>query len=447
MISDKNKNLKVGVVSLGCDKNRVDSEKLIAEMSKEYEITNDIDRADVLVINSCAFLAASRKEAIDCTIDYAEKKRTGKLKKIILTGCLPQKFVGEMFEEFFEVDGFLGTYDGSLINSVIERTLRGERVNAVGCGSPLGADRVLTTQPHYAYVKIADGCDNHCTYCLIPKIRGKFFSEPIEKLTEEVRALGETEELVLVAQDVTRYGEDLYGKPSLVRLIKELSAIDTVKKIRLLYCYPELIGDELIAEIAENDKVIKYIDVPMQHASNRILKLMNRRGTFEDYVALTDKLKEKIPDIAIRSTFISGFPSETEEDHEKLKEFLRRVKLFNAGFFAYSKEPDTPAYKLKGHLSESVKKKRVKELYALQKSIVNEKMSSFVGKTLEVLCDGVDYNKQSFYGRAYFNAPDIDGVIYITGDRVIEQGKRYAVKIEKSTGYDLYGVIENELTK
>ena len=445
MISDNNK-IKVGLVSLGCDKNRVDSEKLLAEISKQYDVTSSADAADVLVINTCAFLAASRKEAVESVIDYSALKKTGKLKKIIVTGCLPQKFVGEMFDEFTEADGFLGTFDGSLINSVILRTLRGERVNAVGLGEPLGRNRILTTPQHYAYLKIADGCDNRCTYCLIPKIRGKFVSEPIENVIEEARSLCDTEEIVLVAQDVTRYGEDLYGKPSLTRLLRELSALENVKKIRLLYCYPELISDELIDEIASNDKIVKYLDVPFQHASDRILKLMNRRGTNADYLSLVKKLKERIKGVAIRSTFIAGFPTETEEDFEILKDFILKAELFNAGFFAYSKESDTPAFKLKGHLPQRIKRQRVKELYALQKTVVEKNMSAFVGKTIEVVCDGVDYNKQKFFGRAYFNAPDIDGLVYLSGEGVIEQGKRYAVRIEKYLGYDLYGVIENELT-
>lgn len=446
MTSDTRANLKVGLISLGCDKNRTDAEKLLFEIAKEYTVTNDVNETDVLIINTCAFLNAARKESIDCVFEYFRLKREGRLKKIIMTGCLPQKFVGELFDELTEVDAFLGTYDGSIVNDVIARTLRGERVNAVGKGLPLGKDRILTTPAHYAYVKIADGCDNKCTYCLIPKIRGAYRSEPIESIVREVVSIGYVEELVLVAQDVTRYGEDLYGKPSLVRLVRELTALENVRYVRLLYCYPELIDDELISEIATNPKIIKYLDIPMQHASDRVLKLMNRKGTFESYLALVKKLKERIEGVAVRSTFIAGFPSETEEDFETLKTFIASAKLFNAGFFAYSKEPDTPAYKLKGHLPEKVKAARVKELYRLQRSIVEENMSAFVGKTIEVLCDGVDYEKGSFFGRAYFNAPDIDGLVYISGDNVIEQGKRYAVRITESRGYDLFGEIENELT-
>ena len=436
--------LKVGLISLGCDKNRVDSEKLLFEISKVYDVTSSAEDADVLIINTCAFLSASRKESVDAVFEYIGLKERGKLKKIILAGCLPQKFINDIFDEFVEVDGFIGTYDGSLIVSVIDRTLRGERVNAVGLGKALGLGRVQTTPDHYAFLKIADGCDNHCTYCLIPKIRGSYVSEPIESLVEEAKALGEVEELVLVAQDVTRYGEDLYGENKLVALIRALSAIETVRSIRLLYCYPELISDALIDEFKTNPKLVRYVDIPLQHASDRILKLMNRRGSCGEYLSLIDRLKSEIEGIAIRSTFIAGFPSETEEDFEILKDFLLKARLFNAGFFAYSKEPDTPAFKLKGHLPQKVKNARVKELYALQSAIAAENLEKFVGKTIKVVCDGIDYKKQSFFGRAYFNAPDVDGVVYISGEETIEQGKTYFVRIGRSDGFDLYGEIENE---
>ncbi|MBO7369233.1 MAG: radical SAM protein, partial [Clostridia bacterium] len=286
--------LKVGLVSLGCDKNRVDSEKLLYEISKSYDVTSDAGEADVLVINSCAFLNASRKESIDAVFEYVGLKEKGNLKKIILAGCLPQKFVGELFDEFTEVDGFIGTFDGSLIISVIDRTLRGERVNAVGLGKALGKGRIKTTPDHYAYLKIADGCNNFCTYCLIPKIRGKYVSEPIERLIEETKALGEVKELVLVAQDVTRYGEDLYGEIKLVELIRALSALENVGSIRLLYCYPELMSDALIEEFKTNKKLVRYVDIPLQHASDRILKLMNRKGSRGSYLALLDRLQKEI---------------------------------------------------------------------------------------------------------------------------------------------------------
>ena len=437
--------ISVGLISLGCDKNRVDGEKLLAEISKRYIVTSDASKADVLVINSCAFLSASRKEAVDTVFEYVNLKQTGSLKKIILVGCLPQRFVGELYENFSEVDGFLGTYDGSLINEAIERCLAGERCNFVGKGKELGCERILTTPEHYAYLKISDGCSNHCTYCLIPKIRGAYVSRPIEDLVKETVLLGDVEELILVAQDVTRYGIDLYGEPKIVDLIKALSALESVQKIRLLYCYPELLDDRLIEELKTNDKLVKYVDVPFQHASDRILKLMNRKGTFNSYLELVKKLRSEVKGIAIRSTFIAGFPTETEEDFEVLKKFLIKAKLTNAGFFAYSKEPDTPAYRLKGHLPERVKKSRVKELYLLQRSIVDERLKKYVGKKCVVVCDGVDYDRQSFFGRTYSDAPDVDGKVFFSGDAVIRQGAKYLVKITAADGYDLVGKIVKEV--
>ena len=439
------KDVNVGLISLGCDKNRVDSEKLLAEISKEFTVTADINEADVLVINSCAFLNASRAEALETVFEYFPYKTEGKLKKIVLTGCLPQKFIDELFDDLIEVDAFLGTYDGSKINEAIKRALQGERVNFVGQGKTLGCDRVVTTPQHYAYLKIADGCSNHCTYCLIPKIRGGYVSEPIDDLVEEAKNLF-AEEIILVAQDVTRYGIDLYEKPMIVELIRRLSQLENVKHIRLLYCYPELITDELIDEFAKNDKLVKYIDIPFQHASDRMLKLMNRKGSYKSYLELVKTLKKRVKGIAVRSTFIAGFPTETEEDFETLKKFIIKAKLTNAGFFAYSKEPDTPAYKLKGHLPAAVKKRRVKELYAAQAQVVSEVLGGFVGKCLVVVCDGVDYKANSFYGRAYFNAPDVDGKVYISSSGVIEQGCEYLVKIVAVKGYDLIGEVVKKVS-
>jgi len=433
--------IKVGLISLGCDKNRVDSEKLLAEISKKYEITSEVELADVLVIDTCAFLNESRKESLDTVFEFSALKNGGRLKKIILAGCLPQKFITEIYDALPEVDGFLGTYDGSRINEAIERSLAGERPNFVGEGQVLGCERVLTTPAHYAYIKVSDGCSNHCTYCLIPKIRGAYKSRPVEDIVDEAKSLGDLKELILVAQDTTRYGLDLYGKPSLVMLIKRLSELENIRKIRLLYCYPELLTDELIEELKTNDKLIKYVDIPFQHASDRILKLMNRQGTYESYLQLVGKLRENVKGIAIRSTFIAGFPTETEEDFLTLKKFLKKAKLFNAGFFAYSKEAETAAYKLKGHLPERVKKQRVKELYSVQKEIVAAMLKKYVGKKLNVVCDGVDYSAQSFYGRAYFNAPDVDGKVYLTGDCVIEQGETYLVKVVDYLEYDLVAQI------
>lgn len=440
MTSDKLiKEKTIGVISLGCDKNRVDTEKMLAVLGSD-KITQDQEDAQIIIVNSCAFLESSRKEAIETVFDVNELRKTGKLEKIVLTGCMPQKFVADMFDEFKEVDVFLGTGDYEYLPEAIELAYKGKRVNFVGKAKEFKEKkRVVTTPLHYAYLKIADGCDNHCTYCLIPSIRGKYRSEKEEDLVAEAQSLGDVKELILVAQDVTRYGEDIYGENKFAELLRKLSALDNIGSIRILYCYPDKLTDELIAEIKNNDKIIKYLDIPLQHADPVVLKRMNRKGTGEGYLKLIAKLRKEIPDIAIRSTFIAGFPGETEEQFENLLEFIKEAKLTNAGFFAYSREEGTPAYRLPDQLDEKVKQSRVKKLYAAQKKVSEERNKSLVGKQIKVICDGVDYDKQSFYGRAYFSAPEIDGKAYFTYDGEIKQGEYYNVKITKADAYDLYG--------
>lgn len=429
----------IGVISLGCDKNRVDTEKMLAVLGSD-KITQDQEEAQIIIVNSCAFLESSRKEAIETVFDVNELRKTGKLEKIVLTGCMPQKFVADMFDEFKEVDVFLGTGDYEYLPEAIELAYKGKRVNFVGKAKEFKEKkRVVTTPLHYAYLKIADGCDNHCTYCLIPSIRGKYRSEKVEDLVAEAQSLGDVKELILVAQDVTRYGEDIYGENKFAELLRKLSALDNIGSIRILYCYPDKLTDELIAEIKNNDKIIKYLDIPLQHADPVVLKRMNRKGTGEGYLKLIAKLRKEIPDIAIRSTFIAGFPGETEEQFENLLEFIKKAKLTNAGFFAYSREEGTPAYRLSDQIDEKVKQSRVKKLYAAQKKVSEERNKSLVGKQIKVICDGVDYDKQSFYGRAYFSAPEIDGKAYFTYDGEIKQGEYYNVKITKADAYDLYG--------
>lgn len=435
-----------GVISLGCDKNRVDTEKLLGLIKERgYRLTDDLSKAQIVIVNTCAFLQSARQEAIDTILECADYKK-GDLEKIVVTGCLPQKFIGELFEPLSEVDIFLGINDYEKIFEVLENSYRtGERQNFVGKGKDgYIKPRVLTTDEHFAYLKIADGCYNHCTYCLIPKIRGKYRSYPMELLLEEAENLGEIAELIVVAQDTTRYGEDLYGKNSFVELLRKISDLENVRKIRLLYCYPDVIGDELIDEIARNEKILKYIDIPLQHSEDRVLKLMNRKGTRAGYLALFEKLRKKIPNIAIRSTFISGFPTETEAEFENMLAFIKEAKLFNCGFFAYSREPDTGAYRMKPQIHHSTKKRRVRALYEAQAEVSYQILSQFVGKEIEVLCDGIDYEKNCFVGRAYFNAPDIDGKVYFNALEAT-QGEMYKVIIDKNDHYDLYGRTEDYL--
>ena len=435
-----------GVISLGCDKNRVDSEKLLALIkNKGCKTTDDLSKAQIVIINTCAFLQSAREEAIETILECAPFK-SDCLEKIVVTGCLPQKFIGELFEPLTEADVFLGITDYEKLFEALELSYaKSERGNFVGCGNDsFIAERVLTTEPHYAYLKIADGCYNHCTYCLIPKIRGKYRSYPMEDLLREAENLGEISELIVVAQDSTRYGEDLYGENKFVELLRKISALDNIRSIRLLYCYPDVITDSLIDEISINDKILKYIDIPLQHSEDRILKLMNRKGNREGYLALFEKLRRKIPNIAIRSTFISGFPSETEEEFLGMMKFVEQAKLINCGFFAYSKEPDTAAARMRGQIHHATKARRVRQLYEKQAKVSYEILQAFVGQEIDVLCDGIDYERNCFVGRAYFNAPDIDGKVYFNAAEAM-QGEIYKVKIIKADSYDLFGKTEDYL--
>ena len=447
MINLKDK--KIAVVSLGCDKNRVDTEKMLANISEFATVTQTPEQANVIIINTCAFLEASRAEAIDTILEFSQLKDGFALEKVVVTGCLPQICAEELFSELTEADVLLGCRDYSKLKEALEESYTtGNRVNYVGKGDKLcTSDRIVTTPLHYAYLKIADGCSNHCTYCLIPSIRGKYVSEKMEDLLKEAEELGDVNELILVAQDITRYGTDLYGTPRLTELIKKLSLLKNIGSIRLLYCYPDMISEELIAEIKTNPKVIKYIDIPLQHADNGVLKLMNRKGTGEEYLKLIDRLKAEIPGIAIRSTFITGFPGEDQAAFDNLKDFIKKARLFNAGFFAYSREEGTPSYKLKNQVDEDVKQQRLIELYSLQEKISAENLNKFVGQTLDVVFDEIDYDKQAFCGRAYFNAPDIDGKVYFTSDVTVNQGEVYKIKITNADSYDLYGSVEDEFTE
>ena len=431
-------NKKIGVVSLGCDKNRVDTEKMLALLSTRHTLTASTQEAEVLIVNTCAFLESARKEAVEEILMAINSKESG-TEKVIVTGCLPQLFIDQIKDELVEVDAFLGVSDYAEILQVIDKIYTGERVIKVG--EPRGEcskKRVLTTDG-YAYLKIADGCSNHCTYCLIPSIRGKYRSVEMADLIEEAKSLGNLSELILVAQDTAKYGLDLKDKVTLTTLIKALSKLENIKEIRFLYCYPENITDELIDEIANNPKVIKYIDMPLQHADDSVLKLMNRKGTAEGYLKLIEKLRDKVKGIAIRSTFITGFPRESEDAFDNLKEFLLKAKLFNAGFFKYSREQGTPAYKLDGQVPAKIKTQRLKKLYSVQKKVVKENNKTLLGKTVKVLAEGFDADQLIYFGRAYFNAPDIDGKVYFFSGEEVEYGQTYDVKIIKSTGYDLYG--------
>ena len=422
----------VALISLGCDKNRVDAENMLYYLSgKGLVVTNDYSIADVIIVNTCAFIESARKEAIETILEMAEYKKNN-CKRLIVTGCLPEKYRDQLIPELPEVDEFLGINEYEKIYSAVI----GEQADI----SPAREfRRVLTTPAHYAFLKIADGCNNHCTFCTIPSIRGKYKSRTIESLVAELNDLVSrgVKEIILVAQDVTNYGVDLFGKPSLVNLLTELEKTD-VEYVRLMYCYPELVSDELIDYIANSKKVLHYLDIPLQHVDDSVLKRMGRRSTFSSICALFDKLSEKIPDISIRTTMMVGFPGETEEQFERLYSFVQKYKPDHLGVFAYSREQGTPSYKLDGQLTKKTKKQRVDKLGRLNLENTKEKNAALVGKTVKVIYEDIDYERNMFVGRRLSDAPDIDSRVYFTGS-FVDVGNVYDVKISSYDNYDLAG--------
>lgn len=432
--------MKIGVISLGCDKNRVDTEKMLARLVRAGHTTvSEEEDADVLVINTCAFTEAAKNEAIDEILSAAEVKRaSGNKKKLIVTGCLPQRYIEALEEEFPEVDAFLGVADYDEIVDVVAKVCAGDRIYCRGGGDVYYDGRMLTTPYHYAYLKIAEGCDNHCTYCAIPSIRGAYRSEKTEDLIKEAASLAAdgVKELILVAQDVTRYGVDFDGKPHLTELVRELEKLD-FEWIRLMYLEPEMVTDELISFVRDEPKVCKYMDVPLQHIDSDVLKRMNRH-TDEKYTRdLVRKIKAA--GITMRTSFISGFPGETEQAHEKLKAFLAEARIDYAGVFAYSREEGTPADRMRGHLDEETKERRAAELRAVEESVILENCRSMQGKVVKVVYDGIDYDRQCFVGRTERQAPDIDNLVYFTSDAEVHIGEFYDVEIVSADGIDLIG--------
>lgn len=428
--------IKLAIVSLGCDKNRIDTERMLYSLKDDVVVTEDYSEAEVIVINTCAFIESAREESINTILEMAEYKKTGNCKKLIVTGCLPQRYLYEVKDELPEVDVFLGVNDYEKINEAVTGIEK-----AYSLCPPRGTiqGRIITTPPHYAYLKIADGCDNFCTYCMIPSIRGRYRSTPMEDLVKEASILvrNGAKELILVAQDVTRYGADLYGRPSLVELIRELSKLD-VTWIRLMYCYPELVTDELIDEIANNDKVAKYIDIPLQHVDDNILRLMNRKSTFHSINVVLDKLKEK--NIAVRTTLMVGFPGETEEAFDKLLKFVRTRKLRHVGVFTYSDE-EVPAAKLSDKVDEYTKQKRAAAIAHAHKRNVQHFNKAQIGKVLKVIYEEIDFDKNLFVGRSEDCAPDIDTCVYFKAG-FADVGNFYNIEIKSYDGYDLIGEIK-----
>ncbi len=452
VMKKKRKNMLVGVISLGCDKNRVDTEIMLTYLrAAGYNFTSDAANADIIIINTCGFIKSARDESMDAINEMSEYRKdpNKRCQRLIVTGCMPQKWSGEMREEFPEVDIFLGIDQYPDILKIINTSFeKDKKIVKVGGTNTLPnvRDRMVTTPSHYAYLKIADGCDNFCTFCTIPYIRGRFRSRDLDDILEEASSLvrNGASEIIIVAQDTTRYGYDKSGKSRLVKLIRKISAIKNLKWIRLLYCYPEMIDDELLNEIVNNPKICKYIDIPLQHISNNILKRMNRHVNQKDILNLVGRIKKLPVYVAIRTTMMIGFPGETDEQFEELCKFVEESKLMHVGFFTYSREEGTVAGDFKDQISEEIKKKRLLKIVKVQQKVVAEINKKFVGKTLDVIYEGIDYEKQMFFGRCQYQTPEADSLIFFKSKVPIEIGKFYKVKIKKVRGYDLQGEIVYE---
>ena len=434
--------VKVGMVSLGCSKNQVDGEIMLSLIQRDgYELCADPALCDVVIINTCGFIEDAKRESIENILEFCERKRAGQVRAVVVTGCLAERYQQEIVSEIPEADVILGIGRNTDIVAAIDHALHGERVVEFSDKNDLvmDAERVLTNPPYYAYIKLADGCDNRCTYCAIPNIRGRFRSRKMENILEEVRrfaAQGVTE-MNLVAQDTTRYGEDIYGRLMLPELIREVCKVDGVHWVRILYCYPQRITEELLDVMASEPKVVKYMDVPVQHASGRILKKMNRRDDYTYLKSLMQHIREKVPGVVLRTPFITGFPGETEEDFAELTRLVKEVRFERLGCFTYSREDDTPAYDMPDQIDEETKRRRADIVMTEQLAIAEEFARSLIGRELEVVVDGLDEESGIYYGRSYMDAPDIDTRVYFDSPYEHEVGEYVTVTVTDSRGYDL----------
>ncbi|MEI3162500.1 MAG: 30S ribosomal protein S12 methylthiotransferase RimO [Lachnospirales bacterium] len=442
-------NAKISFVSLGCDKNLIDSEIMLGLIDEEgYTITYDDSEADIIIINSCGFIMDANQEAIDKVLEMADYKRDGQCKALIVTGCMAQRYKDEIFEALPEVDAVVGTGDFESIGDVIKRLLDGEKqVELVTDKEHLlnpdnSYKRIITTTGGFSYLKIAEGCDNHCTYCTIPSLRGHYRSRTIDSLVKEAKILASkgVRELILIAQDTSLYGSDIYGKKSLPELLRKLSEIEDIKWLRILYCYPENITDELIDEMASNPKVLHYLDMPIQHSEDRILKLMGRRSTNAGLKEIIGKMREKMPDMCIRTTLITGFPSETEEEFKAQCNFIEEVKFDRLGVFTYSPEDGTPAARMDNQIDEDVKAERKDYLLQVQKSVSADICQKYVGKVLEVIVEGkIEGDDNVYCGRSYRDCYEIDGFVFFKSEDDLLAGDFYNIKITEAGDYDLIG--------
>ena len=442
--------MRILFISLGCDKNLVDSEHMLGALAeKGWTMTDSPEEAEVIIINTCCFIHDAREESIDSILEMAEYRKSGSCRALIVTGCLAERYRREILEEIPEVDAVLGTNSIDAVTEAVEQALQGERQVIMkplkGISRPAGK-RQLTTGTSSGYLKIAEGCDKHCTYCIIPRLRGAYRSVPMEELLEEASEMAEqgVRELILVAQETTLYGKDLYGEKSLHRLLRELCRIRGLRWIRILYCYPEEIYPELIRAIREEPKICHYLDLPIQHASDRILKRMGRRTSRADLEEIIGTLRREIPDIALRTTLITGFPGETEEEHRELLEFVNEMEFDRLGVFTYSREEDTPAASMEGQIPEEEKERRRGELMELQQEISLEKGEARIGQELEVFIEGWLPEEHAYVGRSYADAPDVDGYVFVNTGEALESGNFVAVKISGALEYDLIGELKDE---
>ena len=436
-------NKKIGMISLGCPKNQVDAEIMLSKLQKGgFDIVSDPLEADLIIVNTCGFIEDAKKESIENILDMISYKEDYPEMKVVVTGCLSERYQSEIFNEIPEVDGVIGIGANEDICEICEKVLNGEKTGVFPPKENLKieGERILTTPPYSAYLKIAEGCSNHCTYCAIPSIRGPFRSRPSESIIAEARDLAAkgVKEIVVVAQDTTRYGEDLYGKNALVPLLKALSMVDGIEWIRLLYLYPERIDDALIDEIANNEKIVKYMDIPLQHCNKNVLKRMNRHGDREFLTELLNKIREKIEGVTIRTTFIAGFPGETEEEFNELCEFVEAMRFERMGCFAYSEEEGTPAAKLDGMMDFEIRAERADIINERQNVILDELNESLVGAILPTIVEGYDAYSDSYYGRTTMDAPEIDTLIYFTCGYELDDGDIIEVEV--------MNVIDGELT-
>ena len=438
--------MKILFVSLGCDKNLVDTENMLGILkNKGFEFTDDEWEADIIAINTCCFIGDAKQESINTILEMAEHKKDARCKVLVVAGCLAHRYQDEIIKEIPEVDAFVGTssYDkiADMINSVLEEKGISNFVEDANRMPMVEADRIVTTPGYYEYLKIAEGCDKHCTYCVIPKVRGSFRSFPIEYLVNQTKKLveGGVKEIILVAQETTLYGVDLYGKKMLHELLRKLCRINGLRWIRIMYCYPEEIYDELIQVMKEEPKICHYLDIPIQHASDNILKRMNRKTNRAELTERIAKLREEIPDIALRTSLIAGFPGETEEDHEELMEFIDEIEFTRLGVFTYSAEEGTKAAEMDGQVQEEVKEERRDRLMELQQEISSDLSQSQIGKVMTVMIEGKVADENAYVGRTYMDAPNVDGYIFVNTDEELMSGDFCKVKVTGALEYDLIG--------